>query len=46
MKGEDPALGPDFFGKVFPGKGVYRDVVVRVSDDPAFTRPFATKRGA
>ena len=27
MKGEDPALGPDFFGKVFPGKGVYQEVV-------------------
>lgn len=27
MKGEDPALGPDFAGKVFPGKGVYKEVV-------------------
>jgi len=27
MKGEDPALGPDFVGKVFPGKGVYKEVV-------------------
>ena len=27
MKGEDPALGPDFFGKVFPGSGVYKEVV-------------------
>jgi uncharacterized protein YndB with AHSA1/START domain len=27
MKGEDPALGPEFFGKVFPGSGVYREVV-------------------
>ena len=27
MKGEDPALGPDFAGKVFPGKGVYTEVV-------------------
>src|SRR6267143_2068519 len=27
MKGADPALGPDFYGKVFPGKGVYREVV-------------------
>lgn len=27
MKGEDPALGPDFFGKVFPGSGVYQEVV-------------------
>lgn len=27
MKGADPALGPEFFGKVFPGSGVYREVV-------------------
>ena len=27
MKGEDPALGPEFAGKVFPGKGVYKEVV-------------------
>jgi uncharacterized protein YndB with AHSA1/START domain len=27
MKGEDPALGPEFFGKVFPGSGVYKEVV-------------------
>jgi uncharacterized protein YndB with AHSA1/START domain len=27
MKGEDPSLGPDFVGKVFPGKGVYKEVV-------------------
>lgn len=27
MKGEDPALGPEFVGKVFPGKGVYKEVV-------------------
>jgi uncharacterized protein YndB with AHSA1/START domain len=27
MKGADPALGPDFYEKVFPGKGVYQEVV-------------------
>jgi uncharacterized protein YndB with AHSA1/START domain len=27
MKGEDPALGPEFAGKVFPGKGVYKEVI-------------------
>ena len=27
MKGADPALGPDFYEKVFPGQGVYQDVV-------------------
>ena len=27
MKGADPALGPEFYGKVFPGTGTYREVV-------------------
>jgi uncharacterized protein YndB with AHSA1/START domain len=27
MKGADPALGPDFYEKVFPGSGVYQEVV-------------------
>ncbi len=27
MKGADPALGPDFYEKVFPGQGVYQEVV-------------------
>lgn len=27
MQGADPALGPEFYQKVFPGKGVYREVV-------------------
>ncbi|HLA15185.1 MAG TPA: SRPBCC domain-containing protein [Gemmatimonadaceae bacterium] len=43
MKGEDPALGPDFFGKVFPGKGVYKDVVP--NERLAFTFEAETEKG-
>lgn len=44
MKGEDPALGPDFFGKVFPGNGVYRDVVT--NELLSFTFDAAGEEGA
>jgi uncharacterized protein YndB with AHSA1/START domain len=27
MKGDDPALGPEFYGKVYPGRGEYQEVV-------------------
>ncbi len=27
MKGAEPSLGPSFYGVIFPGKGVYREVV-------------------
>lgn len=27
MKGADPSLGPDFHGKVFPGRGLYQEVI-------------------
>jgi uncharacterized protein YndB with AHSA1/START domain len=27
MKGDDPALGSEFYGKVFPGQGEYQEVV-------------------
>lgn len=44
MKGEDPALGPDFVGKVFPGQGVYREVVA--NERLAFTFEAAGEEGA
>jgi uncharacterized protein YndB with AHSA1/START domain len=43
MKGEDPALGPDFVGKVFPGKGVYREVVA--NERLVFTFDATTEEG-
>ena len=43
MKGEDPALGPDFVGKVFPGKGVYKEVVA--NERLSFTFEAPTEEG-
>ncbi len=43
MKGEDPALGPDFVGKVFPGKGVYKEVVA--NERLSFTFETPTENG-
>jgi uncharacterized protein YndB with AHSA1/START domain len=44
MKGADPALGPDFYEKKFPGKGVYREVVA--NERLAFTFDAETEKGA
>jgi uncharacterized protein YndB with AHSA1/START domain len=44
MKGADPALGPDFYGKVFPGKGVYQEVVA--NELLAFTFETSGEAGA
>jgi uncharacterized protein YndB with AHSA1/START domain len=42
MKGADPALGPDFYEKVFPGSGVYKESwrtsVLRSRSRPPRTR--------
>jgi uncharacterized protein YndB with AHSA1/START domain len=43
MKGEDPALGPDFVGKVFPGTGVYKEVVA--NERLSFTFEAPTEEG-
>jgi uncharacterized protein YndB with AHSA1/START domain len=43
MKGEDPALGPDFVGKVFPAKGVYKEVVA--NERLSFTFEAPTEEG-
>lgn len=44
MKGADPALGPDFYEKVFPGKGVYQEVVA--NELLAFTFEASGEEGA
>jgi uncharacterized protein YndB with AHSA1/START domain len=44
MKGADPALGPDFYEKVFPGKGVYTEVVA--NERLAFTFAASADEGA
>ncbi len=43
MQGADPALGPDFYEKVFPGKGVYREVVA--NERLAFTFEAEAEKG-
>jgi uncharacterized protein YndB with AHSA1/START domain len=44
MKGADPALGPDFYEKVFPGSGVYKEVVA--NERLAFTFAAAADAGS
>jgi uncharacterized protein YndB with AHSA1/START domain len=44
MKGADPALGPDFYEKVFPGSGVYKEVVA--NERLAFTFAAAADEGS
>jgi len=44
MKGADPALGPDFYEKVFPGSGVYKEVVP--NERLAFTFAAAAEEGS
>ena len=44
MKGADPALGPDFYEKVFPGSGVYQQVVA--NELLAFTFAASGEEGA
>jgi uncharacterized protein YndB with AHSA1/START domain len=44
MKGADPALGPDFYEKVFPGSGVYKEVVP--NERLAFTFAAAADEGS
>jgi uncharacterized protein YndB with AHSA1/START domain len=44
MKGADPSLGPDFYEKVFPGSGVYQDVVA--NELLAFTFEASGEEGA
>lgn len=44
MQGADPSLGPDFYEKVFPGKGVYREVVA--NERLAFTFEAEAEEGA
>ena len=44
MKGADPVLGRDFYEKVFPGKGVYQEVVT--NERLAFTFEAAGEEGA
>lgn len=44
MKGADPALGPEFYEKVFPGSGVYKEVVA--NERLAFTFAAAFEEGA
>jgi len=44
MKGADPSLGPDFYEKVFPGRGVYREVVA--NERLVFTFEAVTEEGA
>src|SRR6267143_219273 len=44
MKGADPSLGPDFYEKVFPGRGVYREVVA--NERLAFTFEAAADESA
>jgi uncharacterized protein YndB with AHSA1/START domain len=43
MKGADPALGPEFYQKVFPGSGAYTDVVA--NERLAFTFAAAADEG-
>lgn len=44
MQGSDPSLGPDFYEKIFPGKGVYREVVP--NERLAFTFEAAAEEAA
>jgi uncharacterized protein YndB with AHSA1/START domain len=44
MKGADPALGPDFYEKVFPGSGAYTEVVA--NERLAFTFAAAADEGS